>query len=205
MIGSFSGNGPMAPSLVISGRPSRTRQMSALVPPTSIEMMSARPAGRATLTAPITPAAGPESTVCTGWRTQVAALVTPPSDFMIRSGAPHALGVERLAQHADVAAHRRHDGGVERGGHAALELAELRQDLGRERHQHPGILLAQDRLHALLVRGVGVGVQEHHGHRGHAELGELARHRARLGLVEGRQHRAVRRPGARPPRRCGRA
>ena len=86
-MGSFSGNGPTIPSLVTSGRPSRTRQMSALVPPTSIEMMSRWPAARATLTAPTTPAAGPDSTVCTGWRTQVAALVTPPSDFMISSGA----------------------------------------------------------------------------------------------------------------------
>ena len=97
MIGSFSGNGPIVPSLVISGRPSRTRQMSALVPPTSIEMMSSKPAARATLTAPTTPAAGPDSTVCTGWRTHVAALVTPPSDFMIRSGArtPSASSASR--------------------------------------------------------------------------------------------------------------
>ena len=87
-IGSLSGNGPIIPSLVISGRPSRTRQMSALVPPTSIEMMSPKPAARATPTAPTTPAAGPESTVCTGSCMHVAALVTPPSDFMIRSGAP---------------------------------------------------------------------------------------------------------------------
>ena len=87
MMGSFSGNTPMLPSLVISGRPSRTRQISALVPPTSMEMMSPNPALRAMLTAPLTPAAGPDSTVCTGWRTHVAALVTPPSDFMIRSGA----------------------------------------------------------------------------------------------------------------------
>ncbi len=86
-IGSLSGNGPIMPSLVTSGRPSRTRQMSALVPPTSMEMMSPKPAARPTPTAPTTPAAGPESTVCTGCRTQVAALVTPPSDFMIRSGA----------------------------------------------------------------------------------------------------------------------
>ena len=61
--------------------------MSALVPPTSIEITSAKPAARAMLTAPITPAAGPESTVCTGWRTHVGALVTPPSDFMMSSGA----------------------------------------------------------------------------------------------------------------------
>ncbi len=61
--------------------------MSALVPPTSMEITSPLPAERATLTAPITPAAGPESTVWTGWRTQVGALVTPPSDFMMRSGA----------------------------------------------------------------------------------------------------------------------
>ena len=86
-MGSFSGNGPIIPSLVISGREFLTRQMSALVPPTSIEMTSVKPAARATLTAPMTPAAGPDSTVCTGWRTQVGALVTPPSDFMIRSGA----------------------------------------------------------------------------------------------------------------------
>ena len=86
-IGSLSGNGPIMPSLVTSGRPSRTRQMSALVPPTSIEMMSPKPAERPTDTAPTTPAAGPDSTVCTGWRTQVAALVTPPSDFMMSSGA----------------------------------------------------------------------------------------------------------------------
>ena len=190
-MGSLSGNGPIMPSLVTSGRPSRTRQMSALVPPTSIEMMSPKPAERPTDTAPTTPAAGPESTVCTGWRTQVAALVTPPSDFMMSSGACRPTPSSACAQHAHVAAHRRHHRRVERGRHRPLELAELGQHLGGERHEHARVLLGQDRLHALLVRGVGVGVQEHHRDRGHAHLGELAGEGARAGLVERAQDRAV--------------
>src|SRR5581483_4888552 len=104
----------------------------------------------------------------------------------------HALAVEGVAQHAHVAAHRRHHRRVERGGHGALELAKLRQDLGRQRDQHARVFLGQDRLHALLVDRVGVGVQEHHRHRGHAHLGELARQRARRRLVERGQDRAVR-------------
>ena len=55
----------------------------------------------------------------------------------------------------------------------------------------PGILLGEDRLHALLVRGVGVGVQEDHGDGGHAELPELSRHRAGAVLVEGGEDVAV--------------
>jgi hypothetical protein len=44
MMGIFRGKGPIFASLVISGWRSRTRQMSALVPPTSMEMMLENPA-----------------------------------------------------------------------------------------------------------------------------------------------------------------
>ena len=60
---------------------------SALVPPTSMEMILENPAPWATLTAPITPAAGPERAVWIACRAAVSALVTPPFDFMINNGA----------------------------------------------------------------------------------------------------------------------
>jgi hypothetical protein len=82
-------------------------------------------------------------------------------------------------------------GGVERGGHGALELAELRQHLRRQGHEGAGILLGEDGLHPLLVHGIGVGVQEDHGHRGHAELGELPRRAPRAVLVERGEDGAV--------------
>jgi hypothetical protein len=118
----------------------------------------------------------------------VAALVTPLHD---EQRGLHALAVEGAAQHAHVAAHRRHHRRVEGGGHGPLELAELGQHLRGERHQHARVLLGEDRLHALLVRGIGVGVQEHHRYRRHPELRELAREEPGRRLVEGGQHRAV--------------
>ena len=193
-MGSFSGNGPIMPSLVISGRPSRTRQMSALVPPTSIEMMSPKP-GRARHAhrADRRRRRGPTARSARAGARRSAALVTPPSDFMMSSGACTPSRVERLAQHAHVAAHRRHHRGVERGGHGALELAELRQHLGRQRHEHARVLLGEDRLHALLVRGIGVGVEEDDRHRGHARAGRAGAPRARASSSSsGREHGAVR-------------
>ena len=182
----------MAPSLVISGRPSRTRQMSALVPPTSMEMMSRRPAEAGHAHRPDHAGGGARE----HGLHRLADARRRAGDTAVglhdEQGSADALGVERRAQHAHVAAHRRHDGGVQGGGHAALELAELREHLRRERHQHSRILVGEDGVHALLVRGVGVGVQEDHGHRGDAELGELARHRPRAILVEGREDGAVR-------------
>ncbi len=86
-IGSCNGNPPIWRSTVISGSLSRTRHMSALVPPTSIEMKLGEPAAFATCSAPMTPATGPERTVWIACRAAMSALVTPPLDFMMNSGA----------------------------------------------------------------------------------------------------------------------
>ena len=77
----------MLRSTVTSGRPSLTRQMSALVPPTSTEMKLGCPASLDTRVAPMTPATGPDRTVWIACLAARSALVTPPFDFMMNRGA----------------------------------------------------------------------------------------------------------------------
>ncbi len=55
---------------------------SALVPPMSTVTILVAPASRATWAAPITPEAGPESSVCTGSSAARDAVITPPLDFV---------------------------------------------------------------------------------------------------------------------------
>ena len=81
-----------APSPASAGWPSRTTAMSVVVPPMSATMARRRPL-RAQ--APITLAAGPESTVVTGCCSALAALTTLPSPRTTISGAsmPRAASV----------------------------------------------------------------------------------------------------------------
>ena len=86
-IGTRRGYVSIIPSLVTSGFPAWTRLMSALVPPTSIVMMSVRPASSPAYLPPMTPAAGPDSRTDTGLLVTRPAEVMPPRDCMTCSGA----------------------------------------------------------------------------------------------------------------------
>ena len=80
-------------SLVLTrGRPSSTTAMSALVPPTSSVMTFGKPARPATYAAPMTPDAGPESSVAAARVRAAATGMMPPLDFVTygMAGAPRA-------------------------------------------------------------------------------------------------------------------
>jgi hypothetical protein len=64
-----------------------TTAMSALVPPISKVSNRCSPASSPMYRAPITPDAGPESSVCTGAFPALAADITPPFDLVERTGA----------------------------------------------------------------------------------------------------------------------
>ena len=67
--------------------PRSMREALAVVPPMSKLIRSARPDCRAIARAPTTPAAGPDSTMLTGFAAASAAGVRPPFDCMMSRGA----------------------------------------------------------------------------------------------------------------------
>ncbi len=89
-VGVSTGNSATCSSELSTGRPSRTTPISALVPPTSKVIRSAdsHPASRAASAAPLTPAAGPDSSATTGRSCSVPASSAPPLDRAIRAGVP---------------------------------------------------------------------------------------------------------------------
>ena len=116
-----------------------------------------KPARSPAKTAPITPAAGPESAVCTGSRRTVSAPATPPVTTSSAAAAPGTFASRsRPSSRRDVGRDRGHDVDVEDRRHAALVLAEDRQHVRRERDQRAGQLGEQDLARAALVRRVGV-------------------------------------------------
>ena len=77
---------------------------------------------------------------------------------------------QALLEPAEVAHDRRSDVGVHERRRRALELGRLRVHLVRERDQlDVGVLLEDELAGPELVRGVQVGVEEHHRDRGDAE------------------------------------
>src|SRR5438034_6472934 len=72
-------------SVVVSGRPSRTRQTSVLVPPMSYVMKSVIPARAAVKQPWLTPPAGPDTVVRIGSRRAVSTVIIPPLDPIVRS------------------------------------------------------------------------------------------------------------------------
>ena len=99
--------------------------------------------------------------------------------------AAEVLAAQIGFQRVEIIAHARADEGVERGGRGALVFAELAQDLVAERDEERGVHAAQDVADDLLMRGVGVGVQEAHRHRFHASLFQFQREALDFGGVDG--------------------
>src|SRR4030095_12515602 len=130
--GTRGGHWPIRPSTVTSASPPRTRHTSALVPPTSTEMRSAKPAASPIRRAPIPPAAGPASAV---WGLQDVGAEDASVRFHDRQRRVHAPAAQPFGKPPDVASHERLDVGIEYGAHRALELAEDRQHLARQRHR----------------------------------------------------------------------
>ena len=119
-----------------------------------------RPACRV---APITPAAGPEKSADTGLLLMPAAGCRPPFDCM-RLNRPRNW---RWARNPSEALEITVDDGPhvsrDNGRRGALVLAELAGDIGRRRDQDARQLLVENLGDALLVRWIGIGVDEAHG------------------------------------------
>ncbi len=94
-----------------------------------------RPVRRATIAVAVTPPAGPDSTVCTGRSAALCALIRPPSDRTMCSGAPDAHLVQPVLDPRQVAGHDRPDVVVHHRGDGAVVLAELGQDVRGQRHR----------------------------------------------------------------------
>ena len=82
-VGTLIGSRSISPSLVRRTSPLYDRHTSKLVPPMSTEIVFGWPARPARMTPPITPAAGPDSTVRTGVSAADPAVVVPPFDCMM--------------------------------------------------------------------------------------------------------------------------
>ncbi len=79
------GTWPTTPALVCSGPPGQS-ETSVEVPPMSKVTTSENPAAAAAQIAPVTPPAGPESTVRTGSCLVSSVVSSPPLDCTIQSG-----------------------------------------------------------------------------------------------------------------------
>ena len=92
-----------------------------------------------------------------------------------------------------IAAHDRLDVGVGDGRGLALVFADLRTDLRRQRHRHRREPFAHDGADALLVGGVGIGVEQPHRDASHAGPLQRVEPCGDGGLVERGEHVAARR------------
>ena len=109
-----------------------------------------------------------------------------------RQPGRHLEPAQRRLQRGEIALDQRRHIGIGDRGAGALVFAVFRRDHARQCHADPRSVLRQDLAHAPLMAAIGIGVQEHHGHRLVAALGHQPRHRHRLGLVERGDHRPIR-------------
>ena len=85
--GMITGKSPTAFSVEVRTSPPSTRPMSALVPPMSNATSASWPEARPSAAAATTPDAGPDRSVSTGRSTARAALMMPPLDLVLNTGA----------------------------------------------------------------------------------------------------------------------
>ena len=100
-------------------------------------------------------------------------------------------GAELVVEALQVVPHARAHVGVHHRHQGAFVLPELGQDLGGERDRDIDAGLDDQRLEPLLVRVVGVGMQQRHRDRLHPGVEQLADRLAGLRLVEGAQDPAA--------------
>ena len=96
---------------------------------------SARPVRRPSWLHAMTPAAGPDSTRCAGFRAAIAGGSVPPLDCMISSGASIPAPRSAVRERVDVPADDGAEVRVDDGGARALVLADLGEDVGRPRDE----------------------------------------------------------------------
>src|SRR5215468_7936027 len=164
---------------VISTSPPWMTPALAVVPPISKAIASLSSMRSHSALVPITPAAGPDSSMRMQALCASSTPNRPPVDCTIRKSPSKA-------------AHARPDIGVRRRRRGALELAVLLRELVRGGDEDMRVALFDDRFHALLVRGIAVGVQEQDRDRLCALADRVGHGGAHLILVELDQHLAVR-------------
>ena len=87
----------MSFSVVVAGTPPRTMAMSKLVPPMSQLMRLGKPAASPRRAAAMTPAAGPDITVCTAFSPAMPAVIMPPLPCITSSSDSTAPALSRAA------------------------------------------------------------------------------------------------------------
>ena len=172
--------------------PSSISDAFAVVPPMSKAIALSMPSRCAIPSAATTPAAGPDSSANTGRSFASSAVITPPEDCMIESGARRARSpsspVRIRSMYDDIS-----------GRTYALTTVVADRSYSRCSRRisleseivGAGSSSAQDRADPPLVLRVEVGVQEAHRDGVDAELAQAGGERAHLGLVERPHHGAV--------------
>ena len=153
--------------------------------------MRSKPACEATKDAPLTPPAGPESTVCTAFLHADSRLISPPSERTTWSGARTSAAASPSRTFVRYFSSTGRDVRVHQRRHGALVLAELGEDLGRDRHRQVGRDGGGDLGDHPLVAPVRVGVQQADGQRLDAVRDQLLDRLAHRRLVDRLDDRAV--------------
>ena len=172
-------------------RPSSIRQALAVVPPMSKEITLSWPASLPNSAVASPPPAGPDSSSRIGNLRAAAGATRPPAECISRS-APRKPRARQLALEVrQIAVHQRLHIGVGAGGDRARIFAQLRDHVGGERDEQVGEFALDQRAHRLLVRRIGIGVQEADRDRLDAVIDEPAHRGAHLVRIERRDHAPV--------------
>ena len=191
---------PTVVSRRICATPSLTRHTSVEVPPMSKVRRLSKPACRAIQSAPVTPPAGPLISRLTGTVSAPTGEVRPPSERRMCKIHVARYRAELPAQVAHVPGDDRADIGIADRRDRALVLLHFGNHLGGERDRNVGQLLRRDAAGDLLMRVVGVGIDQRNRERVDPFLLERSqRLRAAHPRRVSRQSRLWRRSARAPP------
>src|ERR1700716_2325738 len=177
---------------VVSASPLWMTPAFAVVPPMSKAIAPSRPSVWHSAWVPITPAAGPDSSMRMQCDFACSALETPAGRLHDQEGAGKSARPDMLVDLGEIAPHPRPDIGVGRHRRTALELAVFLRKLVRGRDEHAGMAGLEQLLGALLMGRIDVAIEKQDRDRFDPELRQLAAERHDLAVLEQRQHLAVR-------------
>ena len=184
-------------------RPSSTRQALAVVPPMSNEITLFSPASLPNSAVASPPPAGPDSSSRIGNLRAASGDTRPPAEC-IRRNAPANPRADKFALEVrQIAVHQGLHIGVGAGGDGARIFAQFRDHIGGQRDEQVRKFAFDQRARGLLVRRIGIGMQEADRDRFDAVIGKLARCLANRIGIERRDRRARRGPSARRSRDDG--
>ena len=164
----------------------------AVVPPMSSVITSSNPARAAKCWAPMTPAAGPHSTVRAGFSATAPASRMAPLDCITISRAADAGALDLGDHGAYVTLDRRADVGVDDRGGSALVFELLSQHVDRERDESAGSISRSISPVRCSWAGLALGVKIADRDRLDAGGPDALHRSAHPRLVEGAKHLAAR-------------